>query len=395
MIKKLFSHNPFGLWLNSNFEVNKLKKISICVFFLLAILVSLLAAGCSTPPASSSEATDNTENGLSVNLPIIANDYFSLLCTNTNVEISEYSYFRSVQYGFISSFPIQPEDLVLQFDKNIPFTYIIEMEEEPLPIDIVSFSTYQGISWVNMAQSLKDEHTTKPEELCQYEQALSGISADKKPGLYSGKLTITFGDTALISDVTLHRLDLIVKGKKYNYDIGSLRLLPSSFHISYSKGLMVDTLALTDINIIPSRDGLLYAEGIELSAQQDVTITKMYFNTEQISLDEVSYVYRMPDGNVVDAVWDMNSSININKETTITFNITASDDSLRDTLIGNRQVYLIFEYIFEGEQYTDYCELTYRMRQHPFHVYAFIEDRPNIIEYYTEYLPLLNVEVEQ
>lgn len=367
-------------------------KKDLCIVLLLALLVSLIISGCTIDSVFESKPIENNEGKMNANLPIVSDDYFSLLCTNTNVEISKNSYFRSVQYGFISAFKVKTENMKLYFDKDIPFTYSVEMQDDVIPIDIVAFSTYQGISWIDLAKSSEITVDTARQKLQQYGQVLTSISEDAQPKLYSGILTIRFNDAALVNDVTLTQLTVIVNGTSYNYEIGALRLLPSSFYVSYGEGLLMDTLALTDVNVSPSHDGIFYAEGIKMSAQDNVTITKVYFNTDLIKLNEVSFVNCMSDGMVLDSVWDQDTPIYVNKGTTISFNISASDEKLRDTLIGNRQLYLIFEYTVSDAHYTVYCELTYRMRQHPFHVYAFVEERQEIIGYYTEYLPTINAQ---
>lgn len=343
----------------------------------LILMAVLLLCGCEKAPNSSGASTDAPLG----KLPVITEDYFRLLCDNTNVEISGNSYYRSVKFGFLSAAAVTVENVELCFDKDVPFTFSVEIQEEER-IDLASYATYQGISWEKMA-----EDPAEREKIQEYEKAWVSIPENEAPKLYSGILTVTFNEAALKENVTLTRLTLKINSVSQEYDIGKLKLGPYSFYDMPGDGLMVNTVALTDMNILPSKEGKFTAERIELSAQHDVAINRVYFHTGTVRIDQISYIQQLPDGMQIDTVWDQNTPICLEKGATISFYVTASDAALQDTLLGNRQIYLIFEYTDNAEKCTAYCELTYRMRQPPFHAYAFIEDGLDILAYYTDYLP--------
>ena len=69
-------------------------KKDLCIVLLLALLVSLIISGCTIDSVFESKPIENNEGKMNANLPIVSDDYFSLLCTNTNVEISKNSYAR-------------------------------------------------------------------------------------------------------------------------------------------------------------------------------------------------------------------------------------------------------------------------------------------------------------
>lgn len=102
---------------------------------------------------------------------------------------------------------------------------------------------------------------------------------------------------------------------------------------------------------------------------------------------ELSYVVQLPDGNVVNSVWDGTTPISMAAGDTITFHLTGTDTAFQNTLVGNTQVYLIFQYTCQGVQYEEYCEMSFRIRCDPFQYYAFQEDGLDIVSYYTAYLP--------
>lgn len=338
----------------------------------LLLLLCFCMAGCAAP--------NHPTEAPPVTLPTVPDDYFTLLCTNTDMQITRRSYTRTVRYEFLSAFPLTAEDLQVGFDQFVPFQAAVSIEDSASPLDAAALATFQGTGWQDSAGAAQ--------ALAQCKEQLAGLPEEQLPRLYAGVLGITFDDRAMEQEMTLTGLDVTVKGKLYHYDIGTLHLGGDPFQVIYGDGLTATVMALTDVNIPPTHEGVLAADGLELYARKDVQITNIALSTGAVTLDSVSVSRPMPDGTVVDMLWDGVSPIALSAGTTAQFRITAQDARLGDVLVGSRQFCVIFEYTCDGAVYTEYCELHFRMRQHPFHTYLFLTGKPEMAAYYTDYLSI-------
>lgn len=361
----------------------KKRKLLLVLLLCLGILMGCTSKNPSqtTPSGSQPEASSGTDGKPDLRLPQIPEDYIALLCGNTRAEISNSSYSRSVTYQIISGKPLTAEDLRLSFDKQVPFQVFLEVDETPYEPDDVTVAAYQGANW----KELSEKEGIALISSCQ--NALAAIPQEQRPKLYSGLLTVQFLEGALVADTTLTQLTLTYGETTKTYDIGSIHLSPDSLPITRGDGFYCKSLALSGMNTDPSAAGAFAVWDLTVSAAQDVTIDKIFFSNPETQPVELSYVVQLPDGNVVNSVWDGTTPISMAAGDTITFHLTGTDTAFQNTLVGNTQVYLIFQYTCQGVQYEEFCEMSFRIRCDPFQYYASQEDGLDIVSYYTAYLP--------
>lgn len=360
----------------------KIGKLILVLLLCLGVFLGCTPKNPSqTDPSGSQPDASTPGEEMDLHLPQIPEDYIALLCGNTRAEINKSSYSRTVFYQIISGKPLTPEELQLSFDQDVPFTFSLTAEEEPYEPDAVTAAAYQGADWKKLSGAAGMEVLQK----CSSQ--LTAIPQEQRPKLYSGLLTIQFLEGALVADTTLTQLTLTYGENTKTYDIGSIHLSSDSLPITTGGGLYSQTMSVSDVNADPSGAGAFAVRDLTVAAAEDLTIDKAFFPNPETQPVELSYVVQLPDGNVVNSVWDGTTPISMAAGDTITFHLTGTDTAFQNTLVGNTQVYLIFQYTCQGVQYEEYCEMSFRMRSNPFQYYASQEDGLDIVSYYTAYLP--------
>lgn len=360
----------------------KIGKLILVLLLCLGVFLGCTPKNPSqTDPSGSQPDASTPGEEMDLHLPQIPEDYIALLCGNTRAEINKSSYSRTVFYQIISGKPLTPEELQLSFDQDVPFTFSLTAEEEPYEPDAVTAAAYQGADWKKLSGAAGMEVLQK----CSSQ--LTAVPQEQRPKLYSGLLTIQFLEGALVADTTLTQLTLTYGENTKTYDIGSIHLSSDSLPVTTGGGLYSQTMSVSNVNADPSGAGAFAVRDLTVAAAEDLTIDKAFFSNPETQPVELSYVVQLPDGNVVNSVWDGTTPISMAAGDTITFHLTGTDTAFQNTLVGNTQVYLIFQYTCQGVQYEEYCEMSFRMRSNPFQYYASQEDGLDIVSYYTAYLP--------
>ncbi len=351
-----------------------MRKVS--VFALIIMCVVFIMFGCRndthhTPPESTSSQ---------VGFPQISEDYIALICQNTDVQIfRDASFSRSVQYQILSSTALTGERVSVRFDKNAAYSVDVTMDSQPVPIDIATAVSYQGILWEDMT----------PEELSVYTQELNSLQSSQMPVIYAGTLTIKFDLENLTQPIELNQLILSVKGQEVFYDIGSILLHPGGLENSNGTAILPETLCLSDVNILPSADGSFVIPSIEMSAVDNVEISRIFFSDGRSIVTQCNYSLMLADGNCINADWDGITPISASSGDKISFQITGQDKHLKEMLAGTRQWFICIEYSHNGQKYVSGCEVASRIHLPPFQYYAAYKDHIDILSYYTSYLPSL------
>lgn len=361
------------------------------LLFLMAICV--LLAGCvSTPFASPTQAPQGTTAGTQAPqaifqmpsvpiLPEVPADYFAILCENSEITISGQSFMRDIRYQILSASPLAGETLEVSFDQQVPFCVFVEMAEEPSIMDAVSFAAYQGLSWAECARDAGNA------AFSAYREWRESAPEEEQPKLYTGVLLIRFEEGAFAQDTVLHTMQVTVGGKAYTYELDNVRLVPQLFEKQEGDGLWNREAAESDRNLDVGSEGGFSCGPMILTAQEDVTLDGLRF-TNGSQVYKVQYTQTLPDGQMVDTLWDISQPLELAAGEEVTFSVEGRQDSLADSLQATRQFALLIDYTNRatGEQGVSYTELSYRRRCEPFQTYAQLEDGLDILSYYTVYL---------
>lgn len=336
-----------------------MKKSIACL-----LLVALLALSACTPAAPAQPESRAPSPGSPV-LPQIPQDYFTVLCENTDVEIfGDASYYQAVEYPIISAVPLDGQEVHVQFDRDVAFQCSIVMDAEPWKLDETTFNVYQ--------QAPPDANV-----------GFFDIPAESLPVLYRGILHIGFDASAFANDITLTELSVTVGSKTQTYAIGKLRLRSGFWEgRQRSNALCVEDVAATGMNIAPSVEGNFELPTIRVSISEDVAIERISFLEEGPEISEISYSQTLPDGMTVNGVWDGTAPLALPAGMTVTFAVKGTDPGLKSQMNGARGWHLLFDYTYQGAQYTDFCQLLFRMLPNPFHYYAIRVDGLDFADFY-------------
>lgn len=363
-----------------------MRKCRMVTVWLLLVLMELGMVGCKNQDTIQPEPTDNTAKSSAASncrLPEIPEDYFALLCHNTDVTFTQYSCCNNIHFTVLSAKPISLDDASVSFSGNVPVTYEWYMNPTPEALSRAVFLYYQGIDLVEAERLLAQDQTEEYHKLLDpMQEAYDALSVDDIPTLYTGYLSLHFADFARLSGGTLGTMTVTVNGHTTEYPLDSISYRKAEPIQEDSGELLCDTLALSDVSVVPSQNGQFYFDNINFSATADTAIEKIYFlDAPNSVIDTVSVVQTQGEYST-DVVWDGSQPLPLSKGETVQISVSAHDPIFANTMSANATRYLVIAYR-SAEGIGETCvEVTFRMRPNGFWTYAEMEDNLSILPYY-------------
>lgn len=362
----------------------KNRRFVISCLLITALLFGMV--GCSKNDAARTETSGAGVEGneaVHYRLPEVEEDYFALFCQNTDVMFTQYTCSNNIVFTMLSAKPLTADDVTVTFSGNVPATYewIMNTEPEELPRDL--FICYQGIDLVEVEKLREDGKTEEYHEIIDpLNEAYDNLSADEIPALYTGYLMLQIPDPARLAGGTLGTMTVATANQRIEYPLDALTYSQFDDTHEDSGELFCDAISLTDINVDPSENGKFYFDNINLTAQADTAIEKIYFlNAPDTQIDAVS-VTQMQGETAMDFLWDASEPLTLAKDETVQISVEAHDPIFANTMSANATRYLVIAYRGAEGTGETFVELTFRMRPNGFWTYGELEDGISMLPYY-------------
>ena len=358
-----------------------MKRRQICGI-LLCIAMLFVMAGC----AASGKTPGRNETNCK--LPSRQESFFLLECENSvlpfykDLNCASFQFFR-----LISAQPLTQEDLALTLPDGISYEFsLTPLEQEPFPYAV--FATYQGQNWAELYQlyleSLKD-NSKKEKYLTaegEYWEAYSQLSEKEVLPLYTYTLTLSFPPAQLNQEKEIGSITISVKGQQKTYPMEQWKFGMAPPAGKQSGLLSSDTMALSDLRANPTSNGQVSVPPITYQASEDLEITKIQFLGDSASVLSANI---SSESTGVNLQWDDEAPFGVEAGDSVTLQVTAQVPNFANTLRGSARLYLEVQYRSGGEVFSYYVELTYRMRQNPYEIYAAEVDQIDLMPYYLDY----------
>lgn len=342
-----------------------------------------------SPHASSNEESSEPQKNWV--LPEIAPDFFMVLCENQDVTFNSLSYTNNISYTVISAMPVTTEDITVCFDRYIPFNYELSMEQEAQKLPDYIFASYQSMSWEEVACLMKNDDTEAVNGLMEpVLEAYHALPEEQLPSLYLGTLAINFLNRTALENVELKELQIQYAGCSYTYALEHFSFSQEMPEINDSGILFCDTLSLTDINVLPGKDGKFRFDNLNFKASEELVIDEItFYDAEQTKISSVEVSQQLADGTNMNYLWEGETPIPLAKGDTIAIAVNGYDPIFSNTFAANATRFMLIKYTSHGVPSTIYVELTFRMRQDAFMSYAYLVDHLDMMSFYVDYMPLL------
>jgi len=370
--------------------------------FVTACLIVFMLSSCSTlvknTDTSNKQTTITSDTSeILVNLPSQTADIIFLGCGNSDVVIYlNLTKARFLSFTLISSQPLNGNDIAVTLDTQSAYTtQLTELEQGKFPYHV--FQCYQGVDWKELrelayaaAQSDDDfspEKETYRNAKNQYEDSYNNLTEDDIPILYSYNLELFFNVSKEGRSETINTLVLTVKGTPYTYDLGSILIDKDTPKIdNKGKQIVSNVLAYSDVSMEPSFYGDITMPTMELNVKENVTLKSLeFYKDETTVINNISMTITYADGMSVETKWDGNSPIELSKGDVVEMSITCRDPDMAKTLSGTVMKYPVLNYTCGGESYRWATEISLRMRQNAYEIYAVECDGVDILSYYLDY----------
>ena len=352
--------------------------------FLIICLWCFVQIGCSSAILDGQTTQATSEQTI---LPTIPEDYFEILCENTEICFNACSITNNVCFTVITTAQELADSVEISFDESIPFTYTIEMEPSPSELPYSVFAAYQGVSWEKIAELYQNKDYDAIDEMCLKSlDSFQEMDTSAVSPLYIGKLTIAF-PRERISGRKLTKLVMKLGGRTKEYQIGEILFLSDEL-LPDEEILSCDTLSCFDMNALPSEQGTFSVQELDYTATKSIVISDVLFYRDTAELTRVIMEKTDQDGNVTNFIWH-GESVGLSKGEHLSLSIEGNSNVLKATCVGSCSEYLIVQYSCEEKEYDSSVELFYRMRLNPYELYAVKEDHLAYLPYYYYYVPLL------
>ena len=350
----------------------KNRRLGITCLLITALLFGMV--GCGKNDAAQTESDGASAEGneaVDYRLPEVKEDYFALFCQNTDVTFNQYSCSNNIAFTVLSAKPLTADNATVTFSGNVPVTYEWCMNDEPEEFPLNLFICYQGVDLVEMEQLRADGNM---------EEYLKIM--DEIPTLYTGNLLLQIPDLKRLDGGALGTMTVATADQRMEYSLDALTYSQFDDTHEDSGELFCDTISLTDINVDPSENGKFRFDNINLTAQADTAIEKIYFlNAPDTQIDAISVTQTQGEATT-DFLWDASEPLTLAKDETVQISVEAHDPIFANTMSANATRYLVIAYRGAEGTGETFVELTFRMRQNGFWTYGELEDGISMLPYY-------------
>lgn len=373
-------------------------KKYLCLFLCACLLLPLLA-GCQndeeatttqptgTQPAVLVPPTTLTEGSESEdNIPTIDENYWELLCENSDITLYSMSTMQNfLTFQLISARNLEGE--TVKFTSNFGGSAILTMEKtDPVKLSPEVFLAYQGIDWAAL-----EGDAEKLNALRKSHDAAIRAAQETLPSLYSYRVTLALSELGMALEqdgdkAQLITLTVTIGDQAKTYSLDNVQILrKDAVENENFAGLATKTWAISDYAAEPGVDGLLELPTLRYQAREDIVLES--FSVPGVELQGCDLLIVTALGDRFNLRWDCHSPIEVDAGSEITMeNVVIRDAALADKLISNSVRYIVVNYTMDGENYNTAVPVSIRMRVEPWDAYAWYVDGVDMLPYYMEYV---------
>lgn len=376
--------------------MNRLLSLFLCAILLVGMsgceigeqtTNALVENQTSTPIATPNiDGTINDDPLAGYKMPTVDQNYFDLLCENSDITL----YSMSTMQNFLTFQLISARDLegeTVKFTSNFGGSAILTMEKtDPVKLSPEVFLAYQGIDWAAL-----EGDAEKLNALRKSHDAAIRAAQETLPSLYSYRVTLALSELGMAleqdgDEAQLITLTVTIGDQAKTYSLDNVQILrKDAVENENFAGLATKTWAISDYAAEPGVDGLLELPTLRYQAREDIVLES--FSVPGVELQGCDLLIVTALGDRFNLRWDCHSPIEVDAGSEITMeNVVIRDAALADKLISNSVRYIVVNYTTDGENYNTAVPVSIRMRVEPWDAYAWYVDGVDMLPYYMEYV---------
>ena len=346
------------------------------MILIIGIVLGLsMFLGCSRKDDSTDTESANALYSLGSK---IENDNIYIVEPNANYTFyKKNSYLKNFSVDFLSSSDIDTDKIEISIDIKTPYTYHIEKVEDEA-VDFNLYASYAGINGSQMEELKETNYNQYLTELKKYQEEFEKIDKEKIGRVLHYKIFINFKFKNMGQDEKFEKISIKYKDKLFSVDVGNINLDYSSIIHKKEKGLQMNVLSASEVEIVNNSNGLMTYPGMDLmTTNKNVELNKIYFYNSPSEIMECNIAISNK-GFSLEKEWD-NTSMSINKNSTISTEITLKNDKFINQYMYQGNEYIVYEYEYGDNKYLTYCEVIFNTKLTGYEMYAHYLDDKDIV----------------
>ncbi|MGN1457839.1 MAG: hypothetical protein ACI4XP_07790 [Acutalibacteraceae bacterium] len=361
-------------------------KVKKCLsLVLVASCLCLSAIGCSNNNDSKVKENNNstTESSVSYNsnsaeyfkiLPSALTDEYIICVNNMNLEIVKgWTMMPSFKFNVLSKEPLTAGDVSVKLDKDMPFDVIYnETDESDGKFADYICCLYNNIDLSKMSDS-------------KIAEEYDSLTDEQFPQFYNNTYTVQFDSQIIIAPETIKKMEVTVKGKTYNVDLGKIQFVEYPEENVGEHNLAFNSMGGSGINIKGSKNGIISLPSKDATVNKDIKIKdiRLANKSDTISINKVD-IDLTSDDKTVSQEWKKGTDLEIKKGTDVTFNFEIKDTKFAENPNYAVNIYILVEYEADGKTYVASTQALCESRFDSQTLYAMYKDNIDFSPYFNK-----------
>lgn len=287
--------------------------------------------------------------------------------------------YNTAMFAILSKEKLEESDVQIKVDADIKYDTIFdkawdENEEKYMPSNL--YKQYM--------KTEKEDDSDANDELIQsnknYEAYKKSDAAKRQ--IYAYEVEIRVKED-IDKDETIQKLNLFVKGKKYEVDGMEIRIHNGTFSkLEPGEALASQSLGSYDVMMNKDENDCFDIPQIELQVDKDVTLEKVEVaNREDVSIEDIS-INLKKDENIVNMKFE--GGVALKKKAKASLDIRLKDKSIGSNLTYASNYVILMYYKYKGKEYVATYQVYTRTKRTRYELFAEKNDGLDLTNYYKD-----------
>lgn len=356
-------------------------KRYLCLM-LAACCFCLSATGCSNNNDSKAEENNSSTSEYFKILPSEFTDDYIICTNNMDLEIAKnVTMMSSFKFNVLSKEPLTDSDVSVDIDTSVPYDIIYNETVETKG----KFPDYVCLQYNNMDWKEYDKLMRNPESdaFSKITEEYGSLTDEQFPQFYDNTYTVQFVNDKINAGEKINKMEVTVKGKKYNVDLGNIQFVDYPEKNVGEHDLAFKSAGCAGVNIAGSKDGIIPIPPREATVNKDIKIKdiRLANKSDTISVNSVD-IDLISDDATINQKWKKGVDFEIDKGTELTFNFKFKDTKFAENPNYAVNIYILVEYEADGKTYVASTQALCESRFDSHMLYAMYKDNIDFSSYF-------------
>lgn len=361
-------------------------KVKKCLILMLAVgCLCLSAIGCSNNNDSKVKENNSStiESSVSYNsnsaeyfkiLPSELTDEYIIFVNNMNTEIAkDWTMAPYFTFNILSKEPLTEGDVSVNIDTNtlydVIYSHTVEAKEK--------FADYICCLYNNIDLSKMSDSKIAEE--------YNSLTDEQFPQFYNNTYTVNFNTNFINQSETINKMEVTVKGKIYNVDIGNIQFVEYPERNVGEHNLAFNSIGCAGKLPRSNKDGIISVPPRDATVNKDIKIKdiRLANKSNTISINKVD-IDLTSDDKTVSQEWKNGTDLEIKKGTDLTFHFEIKDTKFAENPNYAVNIYILVEYEADGKTYVASTQASQKSEFDNQTLYAMYKDNIDFSPYFNK-----------